>query len=839
MAEQPGLEFAGLLRQLRAAAGLTQEELAEAAGLSPRSVSDLERGIHRTAHKDTALLLAGALGLAEPARALFVAAARGHGPAADALAARPAAAGAAAATRALPRDIASFTGRQAELTQLLNAIDALAASGGVVGIHAIDGMAGIGKTTFAVHAAHRLAGNFPDGQFFLPLHAHTPGQRPVGPADALASLLLTAGVAAPQIPPGLEARAGRWRDQVAGKKVLLLLDDAASHEQVRPLLPGSAGSLVLVTSRRRLAALEDTAAISLDTLSPREGAALLVRLAARPGLGPGAAGVGEITQLCGYLPLAIGMLASQLHHHPAWTTAGLAADLAAAKDRLALMRAEDVSVAAAFDLSYRELAGDQQRLFRRLGLHPGPDIDAYAAAALDHTSLAIARRCLDELYDQHLITEPAPGRYRLHDLLREHARTLAAGNPAESDEAISRLLDYYLDSALAASRHITTPMTPTRPLPAGRRPDRMPQLSTPRQAAAWLETERANLHAATSYAAACGRSQHAIAIPAAMADFLDAWGHWDQAAALHQTALTAARRAGDRPGQAGALTNLCAIQGMTGDCRAAAASATQALALYRDLGDRAGQANALNNLGMIQRLTGDHQAATASCRQALELFRDLGHRHGQGDALNLLGALQAQAGDYAAAAETLQQALALYRDIGHRLGQGYTLVNLGRVQRLTGDYPAAAASQRRALKLYRGLGDREDQAYALNELGVLQRLTGNHRDAATSHRQALELFREFSARLGQAEALNNLGELLSQTTDSQQAREHHARALAIARELGAPHEEARALEGIGHCHLQDGNPRRGAAQLRQALTIYLRIGALDAQRVEETLRNLR
>jgi transcriptional regulator with XRE-family HTH domain len=320
--DEPGLSFAGLLRQLRAEARLTQEELAEAASMSPRSVSDLERGISRTARKDTALLLAGALSLEGPVRELFVAAARGKAPAADVLAARQGqalGAFAAAATRALPRDIAAFTGRGAELTQLLGAMDSLAADGGVVGIHAIDGMAGIGKTTFAVHAAHRLAERFPDGQFFLPLHAHTPGQRPVEPADALASLLLTAGVAAQQIPPGLEARAGRWRDQVAGKKVLLLLDDAAGHEQVRPLLPGTAGSLVLVTSRRRLTALDDAAVISLDTLPPGEAAALLARLAARPGLRAGDAAVGEITGLCGYLPLAIGMLARQLRHHPAWT----------------------------------------------------------------------------------------------------------------------------------------------------------------------------------------------------------------------------------------------------------------------------------------------------------------------------------------------------------------------------------------------------------------------------------------------------------------------------------------------------------------------------------------
>ena len=243
--EQPGLGFAGMLRQLRAEAGLTQEELAEAAGLSPRSVSDLERGIHRTARQDTARLLADALGLTAPVRTLFLAAARGGGPAAEVRAARHAEAPgafAAAATRALPRDTASFTGRQAELARLLGAIDALAADGGVACIHVIGGMAGIGKTTFAVHAAHRLAGSFPEGQFFLPLHAHTAGQRPVDPADALASLLLAAGVPAAQIPPGLEARAARWRDHVAGRKVLLVLDDAAGHQQVRPLLPGTAGA---------------------------------------------------------------------------------------------------------------------------------------------------------------------------------------------------------------------------------------------------------------------------------------------------------------------------------------------------------------------------------------------------------------------------------------------------------------------------------------------------------------------------------------------------------------------------------------------------------------------
>jgi transcriptional regulator with XRE-family HTH domain len=396
---EPPTGFAGVLRGLRARTRLTQEQLAAAAGLSPRTVSDLERGLATTPHQDTVRLLADALRLGGWTRVEFEAAARGR-----VAPGRARGGGPAAATRTLPRDIASFTGRQHELAELA---EAAAGTGGVVSIHAIGGMAGVGKTAIAVHAAHRLAGQFPSGQIFLPLHAHTPGQQPVDPADALASLLLTIGVPAGQIPADLQARTGLWRDRLAGRRLLLVLDDAVSSEQIRPLLPGAAGSLVLVTSRRRLTALDDAQTISLDALPPGEAAGLLVRLAVRPGLSPADPGVGEIIRLCGYLPLAIGMAARQLYHHPAWTLAGLTAELAAAVDRLELLATENLSVAAAFDLSYDDLAAEQQRLFRRLALHPGTDIDRYAAAALDGTDPAGARRSLEALYEQYLLTEPA------------------------------------------------------------------------------------------------------------------------------------------------------------------------------------------------------------------------------------------------------------------------------------------------------------------------------------------------------------------------------------------------------------------------------------------------
>ena len=273
MADQQALSFAGLLRQLRAEARLTQEELAQAASVGTRSVSDLERGIHATAHKDTAGLLAGALGLAGPVRTLFIAAARGKAPAAEVLTARQTqtpGAFAAAATRALPRDLAAFTGRQAELGLLIGGIDALAANGAVVGIHAIDGMAGIGKTTFAVHAAHQLAG-FPGWAVLFAVARPHRRAAAGGPGRCTGQLAADRGGAGGADPARRGRPAGRWRDQVAGKKILLVLDDAAGHEQVRPLLPGTAGSLVLVTSRRRLTALDDAAVISLDTAAARGG----------------------------------------------------------------------------------------------------------------------------------------------------------------------------------------------------------------------------------------------------------------------------------------------------------------------------------------------------------------------------------------------------------------------------------------------------------------------------------------------------------------------------------------------------------------------------------------
>jgi len=882
--DEPELSFAGLLRQLRGQARLTQEELAESAGLSPRSVSDLERGINRTARKDTALLLGAALGLDEPVRALFVAAARGKAPAAGVLAAREggmAGAFAASATRSLPRDVVSFTGRGAELARLLAAVDGGGGAGGVVGVHAIGGMAGVGKTAFAVHAAHRLADRFPGGQVFLPLHGHTAGQRPVDPADALASLLLTVGVAADQIPPATEARMALWRDRLAGRQLLLVLDDASGSEQVRPLLPGGGGSLVLVTSRRRLTALEDAAAISLDVLPPAEAAGLLAGLAGRAGLGPDDPAVAELARLCGYLPLAVGMLARQLHHHPAWTAAGRAAELAAAVDRLELMATEDVSVAAAFSLSYAGLAAEQQRLFRRLGLHPGTSIDGYAAAALDGTGLGAARRGLEALYDQCLLTEPAPGQYRMHDLIRAHARALAGrDDPAgDAEQALARLLDYYQHTAAVAEGLLAAGARPV-PVPAASAtvPAAVPALAGGEQALAWCRAERASLLACLDHATRTGQHARVIALTAGLAPLLARDGPYAEAIGRHAAAVCAAQQLGDRAGQATALVNLATVRRPTGDFAGAQEAAEEALGIRRDLGDRPALATALTILGGVRQLAGDYPGAAADLTEALGICRDVGDRPGQASALREIGGLRLATGDIRGGATALEEALGICRDLGDRPGQARVqcalaearhwagdipgaaadleealgicrdlgerrsgaviLIELGEVRRLIGDYPAAAVALEEAVGVCRDLGAAHALACALRSRGRLQLATGDHPAAARDLDEALRICQDIGNLGGTAEVLNSAGTVHRVRGDLRQAASCHQQALDLARQIGARWDEGHALAGLGRCALAGGHASEAQRLLSQALEIFQQIGAREAAEVFAELEAL-
>ncbi|HET9255513.1 MAG TPA: tetratricopeptide repeat protein [Pseudonocardiaceae bacterium] len=726
------------------------------------------------------------------------------------------------ALHTLPRDLSSFTGRQGELRQLMVAVTGRSAAGGVVGIHAIGGMAGIGKTAFAVHAAHRLAPHFPDGQIFLRLHAHTLGQRPVDPAEALATLLLIRGITPQQIPPDAQARELLWRDHLCGRKVLLVLDDAAGPEQVDPLLPGTAECLVLITSRRRLGALDDAVSISLDTLTPADAVTLFRRVATRPHLELTDTGVAEVTRLCGYLPLAIRLVAGQLHS-PGWTLADAIAELTTARNRLAAMDAGQRSVAAAFDLSYQELSHDQQRLFRQLGLQPGTDIDAYATAALHDTTLASARRQLRDLYARYVLDEPVRGRYRLHDLLRDYAQLLAERDPpAERDAAIDRLLDYYLHTATLAASHLDA-RSPTV-VSAAHPPRFTPEPVTHDTAIAWLNTEHTNLRAAADYAARRTRERHAIHLPDVMHEFLRMQGSWGQALGLHHTALNAAREASDRLGEAAALTNLGDLHCLMDDYPAAIGNLERALTIHRELGNQLGQAHALNLLGMAQRLTIAYPAATASLERALALYRDLGNQRGQARSLYNLGTVQRLMGDYPAATASLARALELYRDLGNRIGEANGHAALGMVQHLTGDYSVATASLERALELYRHLGDRIGEAEVLNTLGAVRRLTGDYRGATISLEQALVLYRDLGNRRGEGLALDNLATVQRLTGDYPSATASLERSLVLARDLGNRHAEGHVLNNSGTTQRLTGDYAAASASLEQALALYRDLG---------------
>jgi tetratricopeptide (TPR) repeat protein len=785
--------------------------------------------------------------------------------------------------RALPRDVAAFTGRSRELKRLAAAISRSRGNNTeLISVHAVNGMAGIGKTAFAVHAAHQLADRFPDGQIFLRLHAHTPGQRPVDPAEALGTLLLATGFAPWHIPPGLEARSASWRSHLASKRILLVLDDAAGSDQVEPLLPGAPDCLVIVTSRRRLTALE-AIPISLDMLPPAEAAHLFVRSAHRPGLRLDDGAVAETVRLCGYLPLAIRLAAARLEHHPAQTVSELAREITSARNESMAMQAEDISVAAAFDLSYQNLTPCQQRMFRRLGVHPGTDIDVRAAAALGDEELAQARREVEALYDQNLLTEPAHGRYRMHDLIRNHARSLADADPAaERDAAIDRLLEYYLRCIRAASSQIERRVPARPPLSIGTPPGHVPFPAAEDDAPAWLEKERQNLLAVVSYAACHGRPRYAAAIAAEMHDFLRTHGHWDTGLGLHQTVAHAVHPVADQPAgsddqraEAGALADLGDMQYLTGSFRAANASLRRAEELHRDLHDRLGKANVLSTLGKTQSMIGDTLGAAASYEQALDLYRSVGSVLGEATTLNRLGKLQSLTGPYPVAAANQKQALLLYRSLDDSRGEANVLSNLGTIQSLTGDIRAGTANLEQALELHRDHGNILGEVNALTSLGALQTIKGDYEAAFATLAQSLELRQRLHSRLGEARVLNELGALQSMTGDHKTAFASLARALDLYYDLDYPFgiaqvlnttgelllkfalfsdahakhekaritaialkclpEEARALEGIGWCHLRDGNSSDGTQSLREAILIYNKVGSFGAKRVQGLL----
>ena len=656
-------------------------------------------------------------------------------------------------------------------------------------------MPGVGKTTLALHAAHLLRDRFPDRQLFINLHAHTPGQDPLTPEMALAGLLAATGVDARHLPADLDGRTSLWRDRMAGQRVLLVLDNAADSRQVTPLLPGGATCLVLVTSRRHLGDLPGTTVpLLLQVLPTEEAWEMFVRLAPRATGQDGAAA--ELVRLAGYLPLAISLLARVYNRHPAWTLADLTAET---KTSMLTLAAEKDSVAAAFDVSYRYLDVSQQQFFRRLGLHPGTTIDAYAAAALAGISLADAAAKLDAMHGEGLLTEASHRRYGMHDLIRRYARDCGAADPApDRKQALDRLLDYYQYTAALVEARLASQARSTAGPARLAPPGGLPSLAGTAQALDWARAERSNLIACLGYATHTGQHARVVSLTAAMATLLRHDGPWTDALSRHAAAVQAARYAGDRLGQASALNDLGTVRWLTGDYPGAAAALEEALSISRDLGNRLGQANAYTRLGVVCWLTGDYPSAVRILNEALGIYYDLGDRRGEADALNVLGVVRWLSEDYPGAASAQEQSLRIFRDLGDRRGEADALNRLGGVRRLTGDHPGAASAQEEALRIYRDIGDRGGEVETLNEVGTLHHVCGDLVAAEACHRQAL----------------------------------------GLAREIASPWDEAQALVGLGRCSLAAGRTGDGAAALRRGREIFERIGAAEAAAIAAELDGL-
>ncbi|GAA1990980.1 AfsR/SARP family transcriptional regulator [Catenulispora subtropica] len=722
----------------------------------------------------------------------------------------------------LPRDVSGFTGRDAETARLLTAVRETTPSASPL-IFSVDGMPGVGKSAFAVHLAHRLAPHYPDGQVYLTFQGHTPGAQPIAPADAAAALLLQVGVPPERIPADPAARAGLWRARLVGKRMLLLLDDAVSSEQVRPLLPGAGagGCLVLLTSRRRLMALDDAVPVTLDVLSAADAARLFATRAARPGVDAEDPDVREVVRLCGRLPLAVRLMASRLRHYPACSAADLVADLAAAnRRRMTALSAEDVSVSAAFDCSYRDLAPERQRLFRLLGLPPGDDIEPYAAAALSGLEPADAWRALRDLEERHLVEEPVRGRYRMHDLIREHARGLAAADePDVRDSAVRRLLHHYLITAVAADRILVPGGHGDRPQLPGDHPGCAPPLCDEHEAVAWFSAEAANIVALAETAAA-DHPAETVALATVFHEFFRGRSQWGPAWTLNRLALTAARRIGDVRGEAATLLRAGVLRRYTGAFRDSQKDLMRAREMYQALDEPAAQAWALAELGDVRRVLGEYTAAEADLEEAHALYERLGDRTGRAKTLVTRAHIQQMLGEYAAATDNLGTALRLYREVDHRPGQATALAHLGDLNQSMGRYFAAEEMHLRAIDLFKAIDSPLGQANSLIDMAYVQRITGRYSAAEEALTTAVDLLRADSTPLATATALLHLACVRLATGDPAAATALLAESLVVCRAVGSRPGEARVLLHWGEVDRTLGRLGEARGHMTRALEMF-------------------
>jgi tetratricopeptide (TPR) repeat protein/DNA-binding SARP family transcriptional activator len=772
--------------------------------------------------------------------------------------------GGAAPPDTLPPEAANFVGRDDELELLTGE------NSGVSGIAIIEGMPGVGKTALAVRAARLVSGQYPDGTLYLNLHSHDPGGAPLDPAEALQRLLQMLSVPAAQIPETIGERTALWRAHLGRRRAVVILDDAAGHDQIRPLLSAAGRCLILITTRRRLPDSFGARRLTLDLLSVDEATALLRQIAGESRAGdPDQAAA--VVELCGRLPLAIQLTASRIAHNRSTGLDALIEEMSQSPVVPGSTGAASPELTAAFDLSYRALEPDHQRFFRRLGVSPCASFGLSAAAALSDCTLAEAEKTLVALLDCHLVTRGPDGQFRFHDLIRGYAAVRAAHDDpqAEQRQAVGRLLDYYLHMADRADR-VLHPLRHRTSVQVTNVPVTSPPLGTPEDAAGWLHREWRNILQTARHASRREWKQKCADLIHVMTDFLEIKGYWDEAIKAHTVALQASRDLADQPRIARASLALSAVLQQTGQHEAALPLAEESAAICRLLTDRRGEAASLDQIGLAYQRTARSREALAYFREAgilygaaedprgaadtlshsgiacwhlgrypeaetllneaLAVYRHLGDRRGEAKALNNLGRMHLYNGRHREALDAYQESLDIFHEISGTQNEAILYQNIGTVHHYKGSHEEALTACRRALAIYRDIGDLPDEADVLNEIGAIYQSAACYDEALVHHQKARQIAEDIGNLSQQLIAVRRIADIHRGSGRYGEALDHYHTALRQAREIGEPYEEGKILEGIAESTLStQRQPDAARIVFRQALDIFERLGVPEAE----------
>ncbi|ALG11841.1 ATP-binding protein [Kibdelosporangium phytohabitans] len=721
--------------------------------------------------------------------------------------------------RELPHDVPGFSGRTTELERLDSLRDA-------VGVAVVDGPAGIGKTALAVHWAHQVAAQFPDGQLYLNLRGFDPHQRPMSQADALRKLLGALGVNAQRIPADLDEQTRLFRSVVAGQRVLIVLDNARTAEQVRRLLPGHSTCFVVVTSRNRLEGLiawDGAVRVNLDVLPQPDAIALVTEIVGEARVAAEPDACVELARLCGYMPLALRIVAERGAVHESLRLADMVRGLSAEHDRLDQLSNGDeaTAVRTVFSWSYNALQPEAARLFRLLGLHPGPEVSIAAAGALAGLAPAKARQLLDTLASAHMLEEVGRDRYRLHDLLRMYAAECALDSESEQDrdEAVRRVLSWYLYSADAAAR-LLAPQRRRAALPQVPDEQQPEAFGTYHEALTWFKAERANLVAATRQAEQTGEYAVAWKLPAALLGFFNLRKHWADWISVHKIALQAARKLADPYAEAWTLNSLGIAYYDLRWFTKAAEYFQRALQIRREIGDRYGEASTLDNLGNTLRKLRHFDESIECYQRALELFREISDRYGEGSALRNLGGAYRGLRRLDDAVEYYRQALQIWRELGERYGEGNTLSNLGDIHRKLGRSEQAIECYEKALRICREIDNRYGEGAVLDNLGDVCEDLERHEEAIRYYNQALRISQEIGDNFAEGNTLDNLGCANYRAREFEAAEQYLRQALVLRQEINDRRGEAITHHHLGVVCYATGDHVEGHQNWRRALEIF-------------------